>query len=61
MNSNLKAFSILEDFVSSGVLLELKESLNNIFKEIDKKSNKVKQSYKNKHYGDISKAGRIVY
>ena len=53
-----QGFLILEDFVSSGVLLELKESLNNIFKEIDKESNRVKQSYNNKHYGDISKAGR---
>ena len=53
-----QGFLILEDFVSSGVLLELKESLNNIFKEIDKESIRVKQSYKNKHYGDISKAGR---
>ncbi|WP_416687354.1 phytanoyl-CoA dioxygenase family protein [Candidatus Pseudothioglobus sp. Uisw_041] len=51
-------FLVLEDFVSSGVLLELKESLNDIFKEIDKESNRVKQSYNNKHYGDISKAGR---
>ena len=53
-----QGFLVLEDFVSSGVLLELKESLNNIFKEIDKESIRVKQSYKNKHYGDISKAGR---
>ena len=51
-------FLVLEDFVSSGVLLGLKESLNSIFKEIDKESNRVKQSYDNKHYGDISKAGR---
>ena len=53
-----QGFLVLKDFVSSGVLLELKESLNNIFKEIDKESIRVKQSYKNKHYGDISKAGR---
>ena len=53
-----QGFLVLEDFVSSGVLLELKESLNSIFKEIDKESNRVKQSYNNKHYGDISKAGR---
>ena len=53
-----QGFLILEDFVSSGVLLELKESLNDIFKEIDKESIRVKQSYNNKHYGDISKAGR---
>ena len=53
-----QGFLVLEDFVSSGVLLELKESLNNIFKEIDKESIRVKQSYNNKHYGDISKAGR---
>ena len=53
-----QGFLVLEDFVSSGVLLELKESLNDIFKEIDKESIRVKQSYKNKHYGDISKAGR---
>ena len=53
-----QGYLVLEDFVSSGVLLELKESLNNIFKEIDKESIRVKQSYNNKHYGDISKAGR---
>jgi len=53
-----QGFLVLEDFVSSGVLLELKESLNSIFKEIDKESNGIKQSYHNKHYGDISKAGR---
>ena len=53
-----QGFLVLEDFVSSGVLLELKESLNDIFKEIDKESIRVKQSYNNKHYGDISKAGR---
>ena len=53
-----QGFLVLEDFVSSGVLLELKELLNNIFKEIDKESNRVIQSYNNKHYGDISKAGR---
>ncbi len=44
-----QGFLVLEDFVSSGVLLELKESLNSIFKEIDKESNRVKQSYDNKH------------
>ena len=53
-----QGFLVLEDFVSSGVFLELKESLNSIFKEIDKESNRVNQSYDNKHYGDISKAGR---
>jgi len=53
-----QGFLVLEDFVSSGVLLELKESLNSIFKEIDKELNRVKQSYDNKHYDDISKAGR---
>ena len=53
-----QGFLVLEDFVSSGVLLELKESLNSIYKEIDKESSRVKQSYDNKHYGDISKAGR---
>ena len=53
-----QGFLVLKDFVSSGVLLELKESLNDIFKEIDKESIRVKQSYNNKHYGDISKAGR---
>ena len=53
-----QGFLVLEDFISSRVLLELKESFNNIFKEIDKESNRVTQSYNNKHYGDISKAGR---
>ena len=31
-----QGFLVLKDFVSSGVLLELKESLNSIFKAIDK-------------------------
>ena len=53
-----QGFLVLEDFVSSEVLLELKNSLNSIFKEIHKESRRVKQSYDNKHYGDISKAGR---
>ena len=53
-----QGFLVLEDFVSSEVLLELKNSLNSIFKEIDKESRRVKQSYDNKHYGDISKVGR---
>ena len=53
-----QGFLVIENFVSSRVLLELKESLNSIFQEIDKESNRVKQSYDNKHYGDISKAGR---
>jgi len=53
-----QGFLILENFVSPEVLLELKNSLNSIFKEIDKESRRVKQSYDNKHYGDISKAGR---
>ena len=37
---------------------ELKESLNSIFNAIDNDSNRLKQSYDNKHYGDISKEGR---
>ena len=37
---------------------ELKESLNSIFDEIDNDSSRLKQSYDNKHYGDISKEGR---
>ena len=53
-----KGYLVLEDFVSSGVLLALQESLDSIFYEIDNDSNKLKQSYDNKHYGDISKAGR---
>ena len=53
-----KAYLVLEDFVSSGVLLALQESLDSIFYEIDNDSNKLKQSYDNKHYGDISKDGR---
>ena len=53
-----QGYLVLEDFVRSEILLGLKESLNSIFKEIDNGSNRVKQSYSNKHYGDISKAGR---
>ena len=53
-----KGYLVLEDFVSSGVLLALQESLDSIFYEIDNDSNKLKQSYDNKHYGDISKDGR---
>jgi len=53
-----QGFLILENFVSSEVLLELQESLNSIYEEIDKESNRVEQSYDNKHYGDISKVGR---
>ena len=53
-----QGFLILENFVSPEVLLELQESLNSIYEEIDKESNRVEQSYDNKHYGDISKAGR---
>ncbi len=30
-----QGFLVLEDFVSSGVLLELKESLNSIYKECE--------------------------
>ena len=53
-----QGYLIFEDFVSSEVLSELKESLNSIFDEIDNDSNRLKQSYDNKHYGDISKEGR---
>ena len=53
-----QGYLIFEDFVSSEVLSELKESLNCIFDEIDNDSNRLKQSYDNKHYGDISKEGR---
>ena len=53
-----QGFLILENFVSSKVLLELQESLNSIYEEIDKESNRVEQSYENKHYDDISKVGR---
>ena len=53
-----QGYLIFEDFVSSDVLSELKESLNSIFDEIDNDSNRLKQSYDNKHYGDISKEGR---
>ena len=37
-----QGFLVLENFVSSGVLLELQESLNSIFEEIDKESNRVR-------------------
>ena len=53
-----QGYLIFEDFVSSEVLSELKESLTSIFDEIDNDSNRLKQSYDNKHYGDISKEGR---
>ena len=53
-----QGFLVLENFASSEVLLELQESLNSIYEEIDKESNRVEQSYENKHYDDISKAGR---
>ena len=53
-----QGYLIFEDFVSSEVLSELKESLNSIFDEIDNDSSRLKQSYDNKHYGDISKEGR---
>ena len=53
-----QGYLIFEDFVSSEVLSELKVSLNSIFDEIDNDSNRLKQSYDNKHYGDISKEGR---
>ena len=53
-----QGYLIFEDFVSSEVLSELKESLNCIFNAIDNDSNRLKQSYDNKHYGDISKEGR---
>ena len=53
-----QGYLIFEDFVSSAVLSELKESLTSIFDEIDNDSNRLKQSYDNKHYGDISKEGR---
>ena len=53
-----QGYLVLEDFVSLEVLLELKDSLNSILKEIHKESSRVKQSYDNKHYGDISKDGR---
>ena len=53
-----QGYLIFEDFISSEVLSELKESLNSIFDEIDNDSNRLKQSYDNKHYGDISKEGR---
>ena len=53
-----QGYLIFEDFVSSEVLSELKESLNSIFNAIDNDSNRLKQSYDNKHYGDISKEGR---
>ena len=53
-----QGYLIFEDFVSSEVFSELKESLNSIFDEIDNDSNRLKQSYDNKHYGDISKEGR---
>ena len=53
-----QGYLIFEDFVSSEALSELKESLNSIFNAIDNDSNRLKQSYDNKHYGDISKEGR---
>ncbi len=53
-----QGFLILENFASSKVLLGLQESLNSIYEEIDKESNRVEQSYENKHYDDISKVGR---
>ena len=53
-----QGYLIFEDFVGSEVLLEFKESLESIFNEIDNDSNRLKQSYENKHYGDISKDGR---
>ena len=53
-----QGFLILENFVSPEVLLELQESLNSIYEEIDKESNRVEQSYENKHYENISKVGR---
>jgi hypothetical protein len=53
-----QGYLIFEDFVGSEVLLEFKESLESIFNEIDNDSNRLKQSYDNKHYGDISKDGR---
>ena len=53
-----QGYLIFEDFVSSEVLSELKESLTSIFDEIDNDLNRLKQSYDNKHYGDISKEGR---
>lgn len=53
-----QGYLIFEDSVSSEVLSELKESLTSIFDEIDNDSNRLKQSYDNKHYGDISKEGR---
>ena len=53
-----QGFLVLENFVSPEVLLELQESLNSIYEEIDKESNRVEQSYENKHYDDISKVGR---
>ena len=53
-----QGYLIFEDFVSSEVLSELKESLTSIFDEIDNDSNRLKQSYDNKHYGDILKEGR---
>ena len=56
-----QGYLIFEDFVSSEALSELKESLNCIFDEIDNDSNRLKQSYDNKHYGDISKEGRKFF
>lgn len=53
-----QGYLIFEDFVSSEALSELKESLTSIFNAIDNDSNRLKQSYDNKHYGDISKEGR---
>ncbi|MGB1150723.1 MAG: phytanoyl-CoA dioxygenase family protein, partial [Candidatus Pseudothioglobus sp.] len=56
-----QGYLIFEDFVSSEALSELKESLNCIFNAIDNDSNRLKQSYDNKHYGDISKEGRKFF
>ena len=38
-----QGFLVLENFASSEVLLELQESLNSIYEEIDKESNRVEQ------------------